>query len=689
MSSKKINLIVFSLIILVASILRFVGSNPGYPPYHSDDGISYSAASSMIVNGNLDPLRYDYPIMTPLTNYFFYKTFFIPLEWSKFLVRNVLNYPVGYLEIPKDPTKLHDFFYRVTLGDRWINALFWGRYVTGLFGVLVVVATFFVTRRLYSTRVGLITSFLVAINYRQVLNSHLGLPDIYNAFYLLLSFWFTLNVFEKPTNKQSLASSAGKNYFWAAVFAGISFSTKYQFFAFTPLLIVHLINVFREKGLKKRLQFLFRPMAVLIPVIIVLLFVILNPYHLIKLDETKAWLSSVSGKYRTGRMIFDFFPYSYLYHIGIGKIVSVLSLVGSLVAIYYKKINTLLVLSVIIPFLFITTYYTGGGFYTRNFVTIIPFILIFAGVFLSKLSKNNILLFITLIFISCESLSNSAVLLKEYTKPWNYKVLGAWANKNIKDDMVVAAHSSVPLLDTIKTKVPINFVTEGFSMRELSEKGARVVVSNLDWSTIDFYDWMTQDTSTSLKYWEKPIATLENKYSAMAIRELSDFVTYSVIKKWQAPESNFLVSVIPKYTVGKKTVHKGEKFTDKLSVWNSEAIDISNWSGFYISPKTTGNGRGYIYLNFYNNIDDVNNLERRVAVRLSSRNKNKDVLGSIPLGAKYMTVGFDTFDSYKSLDELLEITIYNAEVREDYSGFSVKPIKLEDGVIFPNSHGNM
>ena len=204
MSSKKINLVVFSLIILVASILRFVGSNPGYPPYHSDDGISYSAASSMIVNGNLDPLRYDYPTMTPLTNYIFYKTFFIPLEWSKFLIRNVLNYPVGYLEIPNDPIKLHDFFYRETLGDSWINALFWGGYVTGLFGVLVVVATFFIARRLYSTRAGLIALFLVAINYRHVLNSHLGLPDIYNAFYLLLSFWFTLNVFEKPTGKNYL-----------------------------------------------------------------------------------------------------------------------------------------------------------------------------------------------------------------------------------------------------------------------------------------------------------------------------------------------------------------------------------------------------------------------------------------------------------------------------------------------------
>jgi 4-amino-4-deoxy-L-arabinose transferase-like glycosyltransferase len=144
--------------------------------------------------------------------------------------------------------------------------------------------TFFVTRRLFSTKAGLIASFLVAINYRQVLNSHLGLPDIYNSFYLLLSFWFTLNVFERPTNR---------NYFWSAIFAGISFSTKYQFFAFTPLLIVHLVNAFKEKNYKDKIRFLFKPMAIMIPVIIAILFVVLDPYHLIKLNETKAWLSSV------------------------------------------------------------------------------------------------------------------------------------------------------------------------------------------------------------------------------------------------------------------------------------------------------------------------------------------------------------------------------------------------------------
>lgn len=680
MVSKKINLIILLLILALAVILRFVGSKPGYPPYHSDDGITYSAASSMIVNGNFDPLRYDYPIMTPLVNYVAYQTFFIPIEWSKFLIRNYLNYPVGYLEIPKDPIKLHDFFYRVVLGDRWINALYWGRYVTGFVGLLVILMTFFVTRRLFSTKAGLIVSFLVAINYRQVLNSHLGLPDIYNAFFLLLSFWFTYNLYEKPTNK---------NYFWAAIFAGLSFSTKYQFFAFTPLLLAHLINVFKQKNNTLKLKFLFRPMAIMIPVIIVVLFITLNPYHLIKLDETKAWLSSVSGKYRTGRNTFDFFPYSYLYHIGIGKIVSILSVAGLFIAFYYKKVNTIFLLSIILPFLYITTYYTGGGFYTRNFVTIIPFLLIFAGVLLSKLSKYKVLLFVVLIIVSRESLSNSLVILKEHIKPWNYKVMRSWAANNIKDDTIVAAHASVPLPDTVKTVIPHNFVSDDFSMAEFSEEGADLVISSLDWSTTDFYGWMTQDTKTSLKYWNKPLDLLENSYAGMSLRELSDYTTYSVIKKWQAPESNFIVTKVPKYIISKKELFKKITFKDKPQTWRSDVIDVTDWNGFVVNTKTSGKGRGYVYINFYNDASDVNDVTKRTAVRLSSRGKNKDIVGTIPESAKYMIINFNTFEAYKSQDELLEINIYNTEVKEDLSGFTLDPVKLEDGVIFPNSHGNM
>ena len=53
MTRLRTSSILFISIIILSVVIRFIGINPGYPPYHSDDGISYSAASSMIVNGNL------------------------------------------------------------------------------------------------------------------------------------------------------------------------------------------------------------------------------------------------------------------------------------------------------------------------------------------------------------------------------------------------------------------------------------------------------------------------------------------------------------------------------------------------------------------------------------------------------------------------------------------------------------
>jgi len=77
------------VILIIAAVLRFVGTKPGYNQYHADEGISYSAATSMIKNGNLDPLRYDYPALVPLTNYVFFKFIFIPVNWAYYYFSHI------------------------------------------------------------------------------------------------------------------------------------------------------------------------------------------------------------------------------------------------------------------------------------------------------------------------------------------------------------------------------------------------------------------------------------------------------------------------------------------------------------------------------------------------------------------------------------------------------------------------
>src|SRR5258708_21945561 len=88
------NILVF-LIIALAIILRFGGIYPSYPPYHSDEGMSYAQGIYILKEGTIDAHGYSlalgYPFLIPILNALVFKIFFIPIAWSNFLITNVLK----------------------------------------------------------------------------------------------------------------------------------------------------------------------------------------------------------------------------------------------------------------------------------------------------------------------------------------------------------------------------------------------------------------------------------------------------------------------------------------------------------------------------------------------------------------------------------------------------------------------
>lgn len=686
--------IILLLIVILAISLRFIGAAPGYPPYHSDEGISYSAAVEMIKHNDLDPLRYDYPAVVPLSNFISFKLLFMPFHWAKFYLTNLGNILDGFLRIPLDEHTYKRVFQLQILGEREVNALFWGRYVTATFGIGIVLLTYLIGRKLFDWKTGILAALLVCVNYRQVLNSHLGLPDIYNAFFLLLAFLMSLHVLEKPTRK---------TYLLAGIAAGLSFATKYQFFSFAPLLITHLYLTFQKDGIKEKIKFLFKPEALLIPVTIAFVFIALNPYMFIKIEETIAWMSSVSGKYRVGLRKLDLYSIAYLYHIGIGPITSLLVLLGIVIALvrYLKK--SILLLSVVVSFLYITIYYTGGGYYTRNFVTIIPFFLLFAGIALATIfdffkrvkviGLIVVLLFVS--FVTYENLRNSVVVPQEYSKQWNYKIVEKWVTENIPQGSRVAAHSSVVIPPGHVERLPYDF-DPAFSIEEFKELNADYAIANLDWATSDFYWWMTVG-SGNFKYWNKPVDELSRTYPALTIKELSSFAIYSEINAWQAPESNFIVAKIPKYEVSNK--EKVASFNNLSKGWKSDPIEVSDWEGFYMDfdlkvESVDGLKRdGYVYIKFYDNVDDAKKDVNEVLVRLSGRTKvfsqsiKNSLSGTVPKEAKYAVVGSHVYIKESNQLEIDLLELYKAQVKADFDENSIRKLQLDHNVLFPNSHG--
>lgn len=693
MISKKTTNILLYFILVLASVLRFSGASPGYPPYHSDEGITYSAAVSMIENENLDPLRYDYPAIVPLTNYFTYKHIFIPLAWLKYYITHMGDYIDGFVKFPLDQVTKERIFKTEIIGERAVNAMFWGRYTTAFLGVGVVFLLYKVGTKLISKEVGLLGAFFLAINYRHVLNSHIGLPDIYNSFFLLLSFLGSLHVLQKPTTR---------NYVVASILAGISLATKYQFFSFFPLLLVHLYVGFSKKDKKAIYSHLFRKEAFLVPVIIVFVFILVNPYAYIKIEETIDWLVFVSGKYRTGKNSFDFYPYSYLYHFGIGKAASVLVVLGVFVALLKDVKFFLLPFSVVFFFFLVTTYMTGGGFYTRNFVSIIPFLLLFASWGLIEIVKmipkkiGYIATAVIVLFVAHESLSKSIVVATEYRDTWNYKIVEEWIEKNIPDETKIAAHSSVPLKNESHVRIPYE-PTKLFTIEEFRKEGANYAVMNTEWSTIDFYGWMTEDTKTSLAYWEKPVRELEDMFSALAIREFQDFGIYSVVNSSLASDSSFVVSVIPQYEFARRELMRSFYLDEEKPItmrsWESDIVNLGDWNGLEVSYTLSNTQRdGFVIVEFFETKEDAEVRKNRVAVRLSARQNAKEwQTFSFPIApvenAKFAKVSVGSYQ--KEPVFIKKIDIFSASVKPDYYGWNPENIELETDLVFPNSHGNL
>ena len=378
-SIKKLLINIFELvkrnkiltgILLIALLLRFTGVYPGYHPYHSDEGMSYSSAIEMIRNLNIDPTRYDYPSLAPLINAFFYIIFFIPL----FILKSLI---LDSGDLPTKGRNLIELWQQVVIQNQQTDVLFWGRYVTALFGVGVVLLTYLVANRLFGDRrIGLVAAFLTAVNFRQVLNSHLGLPDIYNSFFLLLALFIFTLILQNPTKK---------NYLLGGIAIGLFFSTKFQIFVIPPFLLVHTKSAWDGLKNKTSVEFLKKLLnsnIFITCIVATLVTVLINPYHLIKWEEFIGANAYTVLKYTVGIKTLDFYPLLYLFHIGLGEMITVIILLGILIALRKYTFHSLILLSVVFPFFYVFIYYTGGGYYTRNFVTITPLLLIFAGIFI-------------------------------------------------------------------------------------------------------------------------------------------------------------------------------------------------------------------------------------------------------------------------------------------------------------------
>jgi hypothetical protein len=119
------------------------------------------------------------------------------------------------------------------------NLYFAGRILTILMSAAVIYLTFLITKSSFGLNIALLSSFLLASIPAIVVSSHYFRSEIPALFWILLTFYFSIRIFNTKNTKY---------YVWAAISAGFATSTKYNsIFVVLLILATHIMSLPKKK----------------------------------------------------------------------------------------------------------------------------------------------------------------------------------------------------------------------------------------------------------------------------------------------------------------------------------------------------------------------------------------------------------------------------------------------------------
>lgn len=687
---------VLILILLLSIAVRLYGDFPGYSENHPDEILGYGTAVHMFYN-NLVPNSFDYGGGRPLILLIVFKLFFLPVQYIKILFTNSELFLKFLLN---GGAHSYPEYQDILFGRNLIYALYWGRYVNAVVGALTVLTTYLLAKNMFNKRVALLASFFLAFNFRHVLSSHIGVPDVFNGFFTVFSLYASFLLLKK---------NSIKNYLFAGLIAGISVSIKYQFFHLFPLFLAHLFWVYK----KKRLCYLFDKKIFLAGFVVIAIFAILNPFLIFNLEQFSRESRYNYLRYQMGIVSFRPYSYFYLYHWGLGEVMSIASILGGIALFVKEKIRLFFLLFFIAPFFFFMTIYSVGGIYTRNFTTVIPLVVIVAAYFFGWLfnflkGKNvsfaYIILLILIIAANFSHIKDSILLSYYYAKPRNSDVLVKWMENYIPSDVSVRNYpldltleNRTTFSQTVQNKnikmLPWSYNTGPSSLAEFQEeKTDFAIINDAPFQSITYW-WRLWTFDNMVKYSDVPYDFIMNGFHGLNMAELMNYSVGEIYKPYQAVSANnYLIFKIPSriVDVGKKIEEfhfdseeemwslTGElKFSPALynfvssdgkgkegSIMISGSGQVRNTSRIASFPISIKPGKIYIVrgwiknspiipdvekdsflrLDFYSNKEDLGKLGTRVAISarapISGKWVLKEASAKAPEGTRYMTVSF-------------------------------------------------
>ncbi|MDO8638515.1 MAG: glycosyltransferase family 39 protein [Candidatus Daviesbacteria bacterium] len=567
-----------TILFILSFILRIWGTNPGFHPFHPDEPQVYARALYTLLDKSNEFGYVGYPALVPLIHGTIYGLLFIPINI-------LIKLDDFYKEILINRIPLEQFLRHYIFGLREINVLFWGRYLNAFLGSISIVLAYLVGKKYFSNFVGLVGALFLTVNYRHILASHFSLVDVPNDLFLLISLLVI---------REIIIKGRYKDYILSSIAAGLSASVKLSPFALMILFLAHFLKSLSPLSWKK---FLIK--SFLIVVIFFSTLVIVNIEHVINFQETVKELGILNKRY--GGAIFEFspYPYIYLFNHGLTPAISILFLVGVVYGLKKYFRMALLMVSTIFLFCAYLTYYSTGGIYVRNFVGIVPLIVILSALGLECFVKsryfksffaNKAFLLIGLGLLMYISFRDVLILNTEFSKPWNFVKAKEYLS-TLPGNSVIAIHpwfASLTLPEDLKT-IELNNVSD-FSLSELQDLKAQYALIDTDFIQSEFTWWMGVRGENA--FLEQPTNLFYSTFTGGAIKELLAFKEEEFVKPWQAPDTNFFLVKIPNRVDFRGKIIAEEKFEEKVD-WQMKGFkgkDNLKIIQIFDKNKCLGNG---------------------------------------------------------------------------------------------------
>jgi hypothetical protein len=236
------------LLILLALGVRLGGISFGLPYVYHVDEARFADISLKYLRGDPNPHFFHVPSLY---------SYLVAATWEG-------AYAVGKI-LGRFRTR-EDLLGRID-GDPSLLYLL-GRLLTVLMSVLTVYVMFVLGKRMYGVRAGALAALFLIFSLEFNRASHYMNPDGPMILFLVLSFLFVWNVYERGRTR---------DYVLAGLFAGLAFSTKYGgHVLFIPLLMAHAFRGYDAK--KPALRILFSPPLISAGLAFVLAFLAGTPY---------------------------------------------------------------------------------------------------------------------------------------------------------------------------------------------------------------------------------------------------------------------------------------------------------------------------------------------------------------------------------------------------------------------------